>query len=45
LSWPSSATLLQAPSLTGPWTTNAAATSPYTVPVGNGNQFFRLLMN
>jgi hypothetical protein len=34
--------LLQAPSLAGPWTTNTAATSPYTVPAGPGNQFFRI---
>jgi hypothetical protein len=37
-------TLLQAPTLLGPWTTNAAAVSPYTIPATNGSQFFRLLV-
>jgi hypothetical protein len=37
--------LLQAPSLSGPWTTNSAAVSGYTVPATNGNQFFKLLIN
>jgi hypothetical protein len=42
LNWPAGALLLQAPTLLGPWTTNTAAVSPYTVPLSGGNQFFRL---
>ena len=34
--------LLQAASVTGPWTTNATATSPYTVPATNAQSFFRV---
>lgn len=34
--------LLQAPAVTGPWTMNSAATSPYTVPVNQPTQFYRL---
>ena len=41
LSW-TSGTLVQGPSLTGPWTTNSAAVSPYTTAIGKGNQFFKL---
>jgi hypothetical protein len=45
LTWPSG-TLLEAPALAGPWTTNTAASSPYTVPAStNGSQFFRVLVN
>lgn len=44
LSW-QSGVLLQAPTLLGPWTTNNAAISPYTVSTTTGNQFFRLLVN
>jgi uncharacterized protein YjdB len=44
LKW-QSGTLLQAPKLGGQWTTNSAATSPYTVPATNSTQFFRLLVN
>ncbi len=44
LDWPAGL-LLQAPALTGPWTTNASAVSPYTVPMSSGNQFFRVLVN
>jgi len=43
LTW-QSGTLLQAPSLTGPWTTNSAAQSPYSVPETGTNQFFKLLV-
>jgi hypothetical protein len=43
LDWQGGA-LLQAPTLNGPWTTNSSAVSPYTVPVGSGNQFFKLLI-
>ncbi len=38
LNW-QAGTLLQAPALLGPWTTNAPAVSPYSVPVTNGSQF------
>ena len=34
--------LLQAPTVVGPWTTNSAAVSPYTIPVTAGNQFFKV---
>jgi hypothetical protein len=40
LTW-SKGFLLQAPAVTGPWTTNSTATSPYTVPA-SGTQFYRL---
>jgi hypothetical protein len=40
LSW-SQGTLLQAPSVTGPWTTNTA-TSPYTVDPTNAQLFFKI---
>jgi len=43
LSWPAG-TLLQAPTLTGPWTTNSTAVSPYTTPATNAVQFFRVLV-
>jgi len=38
-------TLLQAPTLLGPWTTNSAAAPPYTVPAAAGSQFFKVLVN
>jgi hypothetical protein len=41
LTWPAGI-LLQAPAVVGPWTTNRAAVSPYTIPVTVGNQFFRV---
>jgi hypothetical protein len=45
LTW-QSGTLLQAPTLMGPWTTNTTAVPPYTVPVNaTGSQFFRVLVN
>ncbi|MGH7952945.1 MAG: LamG-like jellyroll fold domain-containing protein, partial [Limisphaerales bacterium] len=44
LNW-QTGTLLQTTNLLGPWTTNSAAVSPYTVPATNGNQFFRLLVS
>jgi hypothetical protein len=44
LSW-QSGVLLQAPALSGPWTTNTTALSPYTVPATAGNEFFRVLVN
>jgi hypothetical protein len=40
LTW-SQGTLLQAPAVNGPWTTNSAATSPYT-NAASGTQFYRL---
>ena len=44
LTWPAG-TLLEAPALSGPWTTNTAAVSPYTVPATNAEQFFKVLVN
>ena len=41
LSWPSG-TLLQAPSLLGPWTTNTAAVSPFTNSTAAGTQFYKI---
>jgi uncharacterized protein YjdB len=41
LTW-SSGTLLQAPTLLGPWTTNSAAVSPYTTPATNGAEFYKV---
>ena len=40
LSWPAG-TLLQAPAVTGPWTTNNAA-SPYTTPMTGTKEFYRV---
>jgi hypothetical protein len=42
LTWPGGGTLLQATNVTGPWITNASATSPYTVTATNSQQFFRI---
>ena len=42
LTWPTG-TLLQAPALTGPWTTNNAA-SPYTNSVTGAKQFYRVIV-
>ncbi|HVM46736.1 MAG TPA: DUF2341 domain-containing protein [Candidatus Acidoferrum sp.] len=42
LTWPSG-TLLQAPNVTGPWTTNNA-TSPYTVSPTSPREFYRVLV-
>jgi len=41
LTW-SSGTLLQAPSLLGPWTTNSAATSPFTTAATNTAEFYKI---
>ncbi len=41
LTW-QSGTLLQSTNILGPWTTNSAAVSPYTVPETNKASFFRL---
>ncbi|MGP8235731.1 MAG: RHS repeat-associated core domain-containing protein [Limisphaerales bacterium] len=43
LTW-SQGTLLQATNLTGPWSTNTAA-SPYTFAPTNSQKFFKLLLN
>ena len=42
LTWSAGSTLLQATNLLGPWTTNSTATSPYTVPPTNAQNFFRV---
>ncbi len=41
LTWPQGS-LLQAPSLTGPWTTNTGAISPYKLSPTEQQQFFKL---
>lgn len=43
LTW-SHGTLLQAPTPNGPWQTNSAASSPYTVPVNSPQQFYRVIV-
>ena len=40
VTWPAGGTLLQAPTVTGPWTTNVA-TSPYTFTPTGAQKFFR----
>jgi hypothetical protein len=47
LSWGTLGLLEQATNVTGPWTTNTLATSPYTVTVGptNPRQFYRVLVH
>ena len=42
LSWPQG-TLLQAPTVNGPWTTNGAS-SPYTTPMTNPQQYYRVIL-
>jgi hypothetical protein len=42
LSWPGAGQLLQATNLTGPWVTNTAATSPWTVSPTNQMMFYRI---
>jgi uncharacterized protein YjdB len=44
LNWPAGTLLLEAPTVLGPWTTNSAAVSGYTVPATNSSQFFKLLV-
>ncbi|HEV2330035.1 MAG TPA: LamG-like jellyroll fold domain-containing protein [Verrucomicrobiae bacterium] len=44
LTW-GAGTLLQSTNVNGPWTTNSAATSPYSLPATGTEQFFRLLVN
>jgi len=41
LTWPSGAMLLQSPNVTGPWTTNSLATSPYPVTPTGAHEFYR----
>jgi hypothetical protein len=43
LTW-SHGTLLQAPTPNGPWQTNSAAASPYTVPINSPQQFYRVIV-
>jgi hypothetical protein len=43
LSWPGGGALLQATNLTGPWTTNTGATSPWTVSPTNSWMFYRIV--
>ena len=43
LTW-QSGVLLESPAVNGPWTTVGGATSPYTVPVSSGNEFYRVLV-
>jgi hypothetical protein len=46
LTWPSNGTLLQGPSVLGPWTTNATAISPFVFrPHTNGPAMFYRLLN
>jgi hypothetical protein len=44
LTW-QAGTLLEAPTLMGPWTTNTTAVAPYTIPATNAEQFYRVLVN
>ena len=44
LNW-TEGTLLEAPTVRGPWTPNYSAVPPYTVTATNQYQFFRLLIN
>lgn len=44
LSWPTG-TLLEADKLTGPWMTNNAAVSPYTIMPTNQQKFYRVKFN
>jgi len=38
----SSGTLLESTNITGPWSTNSAATSPFTAPVDSPQKFYRV---
>ncbi|HEX3719028.1 MAG TPA: LamG-like jellyroll fold domain-containing protein [Verrucomicrobiae bacterium] len=44
LTWNGGGTLLQAPSLAGPWTTNSAAMSPYQVTPSAPQMFYKVLV-
>lgn len=41
LSWPSGGMLLEATNLTGPWTTNLSATSPFSITPTRPQKFYR----
>jgi len=42
ISWVGNGTLLEASSITGPWTASAVQTNPQTVSVGVGAKFYRI---
>jgi hypothetical protein len=42
LTWPQGI-LLEAPTINGPWETNRAAASPYTVPMNSPQRFYRVI--
>ena len=44
LTWPRGL-LLEAGTVTGPWTTNSAASSPYITPAAGPQKFYRVLVN
>jgi hypothetical protein len=44
LSWNGGGQLLQATNVVGPWTTNAAAASPYLVTPSGPHMFYRVLV-
>jgi hypothetical protein len=45
LTWDCSATLQNADSLDGPWTSLEGATSPYTTPADGTQKFYRLCLS
>jgi len=45
LSWGTLGRLLEATKITGPWTTNSLAVSPYTVALTNSQKFYRVLVH
>jgi hypothetical protein len=42
LTWPGNGMLLQATNVTGPWTTNTGATSPFVVIPAGPSMFYRI---
>jgi len=44
LTWPAGGSLLQASAVTGPWTTNTSASSPYTNSPSAAQTFYRVLV-
>jgi hypothetical protein len=42
LTWASGGSLLESTNAAGPWTTNSAATPPYTVPITNSAEFYKV---
>jgi hypothetical protein len=44
LTWPTGV-LLQAPTITGPWTTNTTAVSPFTNTITGSSEFYRVLIS